>query len=432
MPSPKIVFDNVHGNIRLYPVEKDIIDTAIFQRLRRISHLALAEFVFPGATHSRFAHSLGTLYTISEMLTSLKENNSEELIFPESDIQVIRLVGLLHDVGHLPFSHVLDGLMEEETGLKHDDLTVKFVKESEIGRILDRYRDLDQDLLINVLEKNFTPTEERKLNYVSLIDGNLDADKLDYLKRDSVNTGVGYGSIDVERILKTISIDDNHSICIMNKGRLALENLCIARYHMFQTVYFHKSVVAFETMLSRLYEQLTNDNTDNIFSFNKVINFNENEFIKYDDCYVWYKILNYSGDSDYIKELSSMLLKHQSIKLVVDDPKLVDPDEIPERRLYLLNYERYQKMITESMPDFDLNWLFIADSRTKFRKSDYAGAPIKVQIEDEGGKRFIDISDLEYSIMHPLKKEFSNFQVYTHPDFEERLRGVLKDMHLID
>ena len=432
MPSSKIVFDNVHGNIHLNPVEVEIIDTAIFQRLRRISHLALAEFVFPGATHNRFAHSLGTLYTISEMLHSLMENKREELNVPEGDVKVIRLVGLLHDIGHLPFSHVFDGLMEDETDNTHEDLTVKLLKESEIGRILDKYGDLDQDLLINILEKKFTPTEERNLNYVTLIDGNLDADKLDYLKRDSLHTGVGYGSIDVERILKTISVDDDHSICVMNKGRLALENLCIARYHMFQTVYFHKSVVAFETMLRRIYERLIEDKTDPIFSFKEVLEFDEHNYIRYNDGYVWSKIMNYSGRDEYIQELSSMLLEHESIKLVVADPQLVEPEETLKRRLALLNYDHYKKMITDIMHDFDINWLFTADSRTKFRKSDYIKTPIKVQMKDEGEIFFIDISDLKYSIMYPLKKEFSNFLVYTRSDFVEGLRKVLREIHLID
>ena len=115
MPSPKIIFDNVHGNIKLTDVEREIIDTNIFQRLRRVSQLALAEYVFPGATHSRFAHSLGTMYTITEMFDSLKENVGHRIEIPDGDRQVISLVGLLHDLGHLPFSHVFEGLMDDET-----------------------------------------------------------------------------------------------------------------------------------------------------------------------------------------------------------------------------------------------------------------------------------------------------------------------------
>ncbi|HEY0088897.1 MAG TPA: HD domain-containing protein, partial [Candidatus Lokiarchaeia archaeon] len=400
MPTHKIIFDNVHGNIRLSQIQREIMDTEIFQRLRRISHLALADYVFPGATHNRFSHSIGTMYIITEMINSLIENK-DGISIPKSDVEVISLVGLLHDVGHLPFSHVFEDIMEIETGKKHEDLTIKIIEESEIGRIVERYPDIDLALLINILKKNFTPTDERTVNYVTLIDGNLDADKLDYLKRDSLHTGVGYGSIDVERILKTISIDDNGLLCIMNKGRLALENLCIARFHMFQTVYLHKSVVAFEKMLNKIYEKMMHDEKDSIMDFKTVLELDESGLIRYNDNYIWHKILNYSGNDSFIKELIKMLLRHESIKLVIDDPKLVEPNENPERKLTLLKYDPYQKLIHEKIPDFDMNWLFTADSRTKFRKSDYYNDPIKVEIEEDGKLKYTDISDLKYSIMNP-------------------------------
>lgn len=433
MPSSKIIYDNVHGNIRFTPIEIQIIDTSIFQRLRRIRHLGLAETVYPGATHSRFAHSIGTLYTISEMLNSLQQlGGHADPLFPEADIPVIRLVGLLHDLGHLPLSHVFEELLEEETGKKHEYLTVKYIQESEIGRILDRFPDVDQELLRNILEKNFTPTADRQVNYVSLIDGNLDADKLDYLKRDSIHTGVGYGSIDVERILRTISVDDKQSLCILQKGQYALENLCIARFHMYQTVYLHKSVIAFETMLKRLYKYLMDDGESFVHPFTEVVEFDEREFIKYNDAYIWHKLYDYSGPDEYIRELIEMFIKHQSVKLVRDDPRLVDPDTRPERKLTKLNYQSHKEKILERFPDFDLKWLFTEDSRSKLRKSDYEESPIKVKISDDEGVRYDDIADLEYSIMNLLKKEFINYQIFTHSDYVDRLREVIREPGFFD
>lgn len=429
--TPKIIFDNVHGNIKLTNIEREIIDTKIFQRLRRISQLALAEFVFPGATHNRFAHSLGTMYTISEMFDSLKENVGDRISIPDEDKQIIRLVGLLHDLGHLPFSHVFEDLLYEETGKTHEDLTLKFIKESKISNILNKNKDMDVDLLYNILEKNFIPNEEHELNYVSLIDGNLDADKLDYLKRDSIHTGVSYGSIDVERILKTISVDDKGLLCILNKGRLALENLCIARYHMFQTVYLHKTVVAFEKMLERLYDKLRYDKKDKIFPFIDVFDMDENKFGKYDDSYVWNKIHNYKGIDQFIIEIKDMLLSHNSIKLVVDDPILIDPKKDPDRALNLIKYEVHQKSICEKFEEFNLDWLFIADSRTKFRKSDYSNDPIQIEFNEENGLKYKDVSELDYSIMNQLQKEFTNLQVFTHQKYKEKLTKTLKELHFI-
>lgn len=430
MPSPKIIFDNVHGNIKLTDLEREIIDTNIFQRLRRVSHLALAEYVFPGATHSRFAHSLGTMYTITEMFDSLVENVKGRIKIPAEDRQVISLVGLLHDIGHLPFSHVFEGLMSDETGLKHEDLTLKLIKESRIGEILQqpKYKDVNDELLYNILEKKFVPDEKHQLNYVSLIDGNLDADKLDYLKRDSINTGVGYGAIEVDRILKTISVDDKGLLCILNKGRLALENLCIARYHMFQTVYMHKTVVAFEGMLSKAYELMMKDKDFEIYTFKEVIKMSPSDYVKYADYYVWDKINNYEGENIVLKELCEMLINHKPVKLVIEDPVLLMPNEERNRKLSMLKFDDQQKLISEKMGDFDSDWLFITDSRTKFRKSDHENDPIQVEFSvDGGGQNYIDVSDIPYSIMIQLQKEYTNMQVFTHEKYCDKLKKVLKE-----
>jgi len=244
----KRVYDEVHGYIELTDIEKRIIDTPTFQRLRFIRQLASAWYVYPGATHTRFSHSLGTLYIMGRLASRLY---SMGYIYHKDDVQLLRLVALLHDVGHTPFSHAIEPFFRERLGLGHEDLTRLMIMVSpDISEALESYG-YDPKEIVAILEG-----KHRETLYNQLISSELDVDRMDYLLRDSLHTGVAYGSIDIHRLLATMVVDGEGNLAVLEKGLGALENFYIARMHMYRNVYYHKTIVGFELVLRRIYEKL--------------------------------------------------------------------------------------------------------------------------------------------------------------------------------
>ncbi len=230
----------IHNYISLNKTEKLLMDSAEFQRLRNIRQLAAAYFVYPGAEHSRFSHSLGTFHVAKEILTFL----SKSLDLKDEEIEMVRIASLLHDVGHGPFSHVFDEVISELKGINHEDVTVWFIRESSLNDILNS-EGFSTKEITSLLEE---PVDPSKKIFSLIVKGRIDADKLDYLVRDSYYTGVDYGRIDIARLassLKPINLDlgvDYDSIH-------ALEEFVIARYEMFKAVYYHRTVRSAELML---------------------------------------------------------------------------------------------------------------------------------------------------------------------------------------
>jgi len=232
--------DPVHGYIYITEAEKEIIDSRPLQRLRRIRQLSGAYFTYPGADHSRFIHSLGAMHLAGLMGDRLKERG----YIDEEDVQAIRIASLLHDVGHGPFSHMYEDVLDKYRGMTHEDITQWLIKESEIKDVLGKYGYSPEEmakLAVGRLE-----TDGKKF-LSQVIASQFDVDIMDYLVRDSYFTGVEYGRIDVSRLIRSIDVIDG--MLAMDVATLyALEAFIIARYEMFKAVYFHRSVRAAEIM----------------------------------------------------------------------------------------------------------------------------------------------------------------------------------------
>ncbi|MFH0896779.1 MAG: HD domain-containing protein, partial [Candidatus Bathyarchaeota archaeon] len=235
--------DPIHGYISMSSVEKDIIDTRPVQRLRRIKQLSGAYFTYPGAEHSRFSHSLGVMH-----LAGILGNHLKELGYiDENDVQKIRIGGLLHDVGHGPFSHMYEEVLNKYRDTTHEDLTQWLIKDSELKDPLEKYGYSIEEMSklavgrSDISGKNF-------LNQV--IASQFNVDIMDYLVRDSHFAGVEYGNIDVIRLINALDVIG--SVLAMDVATLyALEAFVIARYEMFKAVYFHRTVRAAEVMIIR-------------------------------------------------------------------------------------------------------------------------------------------------------------------------------------
>ncbi|MFZ0773520.1 MAG: HD domain-containing protein [Candidatus Sulfotelmatobacter sp.] len=245
----KEVRDPVHGFIYLNETEMKIVNTPVFQRLRYIRQLAFTHMVYPGAEHSRFAHSMGVMEFATRMFdTLLMKDMARKKKWSEAQVkrnrQLLRLAALLHDTGHAPFSHASEDLLH---GVKHEEISRRFILADPIRSQINK---LKKDLGITAQDvASFFSAENIDPDVVLLKEifaGEIDADKLDYLYRDSLFTGVHYGRFDYQRLIQSLClIEDpggagNLVIAIEHGGLHALEAMVLARYFMFTQVYFHK------------------------------------------------------------------------------------------------------------------------------------------------------------------------------------------------
>ncbi len=236
MSDGKIINDPVFGFIKIPGgVLMDIVDHPLMQRLRNIKQVGLASFVFPGAQHTRFQHSLGAYWLMSEAILSLEQKG---IFIFDSEAEAIKAAILMHDIGHGPFSHVLEHTLIE--GISHEDVSMMMMEQvnREMGGCLN--------LALSIFKDQYP---KRFLH--QLISSQLDMDRLDYLCRDSFFTGVHEGNIGSARIIKMLNVVDDRLV-VDSKGIYSIENYLISRRLMYWQVYLHKTTVATEKMLVNL------------------------------------------------------------------------------------------------------------------------------------------------------------------------------------
>ncbi|MFX0106785.1 MAG: HD domain-containing protein [Candidatus Hodarchaeota archaeon] len=237
--------DPIHGFIGLTDLEAKIINSEPYQKLRRIKQLSGAYFVYPTAEHSRFGHCIGAMFVSGMMGQRLLSMMG----LGEDKLHEVRLAGLLHDIGHGPFSHVYEELLIEERGLNHEDVTEWIIKESEIGDLLED-GGISKKRIADLVRGRRKTKSDSVVS--SIAAGQVDADKMDYLIRDSFYCGVNYGLIDIHRLINSLEISDEYLLEFDLAARGALEAFLVARYEMFLNVYYHKTVRSVEIMLVRL------------------------------------------------------------------------------------------------------------------------------------------------------------------------------------
>ena len=266
--------DPVHGFIWLNQWEWDIVNHWVFQRMRRIKQLGLTEMVYPGATHTRFEHSLGVMHIATQMYDAIVEKSKDILINElgynddglRRDRQLVRLSALLHDVGHSPFSHAGEELMptNSETGkkFKHEDYSASAVEHC-MQDVIDNHKENEN---YGIKAQNVAgflsgkTTIGRALVWRILVTSQFDADRADYLLRDSHHIGVAYGRFDLHRFLNTlVLVNDPESgspmLGIEQGGIHAAEALILARYMMFTQVYFHHTRRAYDWHLGNAFKE---------------------------------------------------------------------------------------------------------------------------------------------------------------------------------
>ncbi|MDT7887575.1 MAG: HD domain-containing protein [Desulfurococcales archaeon] len=319
----KKIYDEVHGYIELDELALSIIDLDVFQRLRRIKQLGVTYYVYPGAVHTRLSHSLGVYH----IMRRLSERLMREGYISRDDLPVLWASALLHDIGHLPYSHALETFYTRigDHGFEHEDLSKEIIiSDTEVSEVLSAFG-IDKHEVASIIFGR-----HREPLYNQLMSSDLDVDRMDYLVRDSLHTGVTYGSIDLDRLLETITVDRNGNIAVKDKGLIAAENFYIARLHMYRGVYYHKTSLGYELLLTHIWGELLRIYGDlepfkSIEGLRALIR--NNIFRYFDDYWVnglFYRILGEKGkEGSYVADMIWRFLYRKGYKVCLDHVELI-------------------------------------------------------------------------------------------------------------
>ncbi len=417
-----IIKDPVHGYIEVYKHEKCIIDSPAFQRLRRLKQLPTSHYVYPGAVHTRFNHSLGVMHVsgvFAEHLYSLPDVERSER---ERLVGIARLMGLLHDIGHGPFSHTFEDHVLSKYKTNHEVIGGRIVRESpelvKCFEVIEKELGLSAEAMGRIIEapspevwpltsKVTADVSERSLYYI--IKGPYSADIIDYLLRDSFFTGANYGlGLDWVRLAYSSRLVKD-KLVLEYKAKDVLDHLLIARFFMFKTVYFHKTSRAFDRVAGSLLSK-----ADEILNFGEAVD-NVGKYIELDD------------DS---------VLTHPEVRKL-DEAK------------YLLNRVVPYKMVYESVQPLERGLAFFLSMSKNVVETKLLSDLRKVEESVEEGALFVDTPKLptnpmfeetEVRVMKPdgsvesrpvretavglMPSEIAFFRVYLHKKYVRHLDYV--------
>ena len=298
--------DPIYGYVALTDLEKNVIDTRTVQRLRRLRQLAGAEFVYPGANHTRFEHSIGALHLAGLMAERIADGDLE--------IQMVRFGGLLHDIGHGPFSHIFEHLLAKQNR-NHEDLTTWLVQKTEIADILNQAGISPRAMSHLAVGKQ----KRRSRPYINqIIRSSVDVDKLDYIIRDSFHTGAEYGGVDIFRLIYTIE-PFQENLAVNTTALSTLEAFLIARVLSFRSIYYHRVVRAVQVMLANALELA--DEELGLSSFTE-----PDEFLNMDDFSTWTALKQCKISRPIIEKLErrELLKCAYTVESIVEDHPTID------------------------------------------------------------------------------------------------------------
>ena len=336
----KFIRDSVYGDINLSEFEVKVMDMPQFQRLRRIKQLGLISLIYPGATHTRFEHCLGTMNLGSKL--------AEELELDQDDVELIRISALLHDIGHGPFSHVSEGVLS----FPHEELTRYVVTQTSMRDLLEEKFDVNKIADIINGKGHLGP----------IVSGELDVDRMDYLLRDSHNTGVSYGIIDYERIISNLKLEDGLILDI--KGVQAAEGALVSRYFMYPSVYQHHTTRIVNSMFRRALQKTFDE---------KIID--EHEIYRYDDSDITSMFRN--RENEYVRDIM-FRLDNRIIPKRVKTIRL-DNFKYPEK-MYKIKAEELRKAEAEIAEDYDLDKDYVFINIAEYPRFD----EMKTQVNVDG------------------------------------------------
>ena len=354
----KIICDPVHREIPVSALEQRLIDSPSFQRLRNLKQLGLASLVYPNATHTRFAHSLG-VFCIMGRIIDLLVGKGQLVV---EDKKKMRIAALLHDIGHYPYSHLMEFIDRDKYRpsylAKSSTATTattpqieRYPDHEKIGQLVITKR---QDISSELWKEGIDPeeiasiirSEHKKPAYNRLIHSSLDMDRMDYMVRDSFGTGVPYGRIDLDRLLSNLDVADDGDVVVSSKASTAAEHFFVARYFMYKTVYMHKTTFGFEALLRQTLF-LMRENGD-IYRDGKEIEnlISQAEFLSFHDGYVDGKVQERANSygSDPLTQLCKTLNARKPPQLLFQVAVLREAMQGPNAEYALFCQNRVDKI----------------------------------------------------------------------------------------
>ena len=381
------IYDNVHGFIKVTELENKIIDSLYFQRLRNIRQLGLLDYVFPGALHNRFNHSLGVMYIADKIVTSLQEKDYDIL---NGKRELIRMAALLHDIGHYPLSHLVESVVHKDakSKIKTTDILLEGEECNDLNLDDNEVHTFNYDLhksrnpsgdfanhermasivisktpIYDILIDEFDEDQIRDIEKIIaggysgpeglIIHSELDADRFDYLLRDSKQTGVPYGLFDMCQIIRNLELyePEDNRLVVGEKGRKAVEHYLMSRYFLYSTVIYQKATIGFELMVKKVYQGLM-ERKKLCSYFNLIEIFKDydsaEQYLNYDDSYFfnvikrvhsgkikWDNDSNYEISDDLLLDLIGKILTRTPLKLVREEQKIMDRNNSDNKPFFL-------------------------------------------------------------------------------------------------
>jgi HD superfamily phosphohydrolase len=421
----------------------DLINTPEVQRLKRIRQLGFTYYTFPTGVHDRFSHSLGVSFLAGRMIDSL---NIQDPIILDNSVEgrkveltrdqlrlLVQIAGLLHDIGHGPFSHAF----EKISGTKHEDLTAEIIRTSGTGvnKILSQIsdeliRDNISDWLIDIYKGVFTPSWIKEI-----ISSQLDADRLDYLLRDSYMCGVKYAAFDLEWLLSNLELnrvptmnDPNLLRLSINgeKGIHAVESFIVSRYHMYEQVYYHKTTRGFEKLLQKIFERVNELKSDgksvpsidptfeSFIKDKQIVN-----FLILDDFYMLTLInlwARSSGD-EILKNLCRFLIDREPYKMFkTESNKQLFSKAQYDKIVAILNEKFKYYFFEDDYKDNPYNDTYLL-GRSSPEKAE------QIWLKNKEGK-MVELSTSSPIIKSITNEDFNKYRAYIHREFYSQVKNL--------
>ncbi|MBK8010040.1 MAG: HD domain-containing protein [Deltaproteobacteria bacterium] len=434
--------DPIHGSLHLSRDELALVDHPAFQRLRSIKQLGLADLAFPGATHTRYAHSLGVMHVASRMFESLAKPFRLEDAEYNRLLGTLRLAALFHDIGHPPLSHTSEAFMPPVSALEldrwivgpedrranHEDYTLKILTDSELTRVIeDRFAAIGvtpEDIATLIAGRR--PHGSDRTTFVvegrdfmpllrQCVSSELDADRMDYLLRDSYYAGVPYGRYDIEWLLQNLApVERQAQVCLGLNARASFgfEDFLLSRYHMFMSVYFHHIPIGYEVMLQRFRDESPNA---------LVVPANVEGYLEFDDVFLISLLRRVKSP------WARRIVERRAFRMLIEAKAVEGPTQA-EDRYAPPDIERVQQALTEK-------GIANISHSVKGRLSKYfspgattvPGAPPELSPFIIEGSRAIPVEDYV-----PLYRRYAGAihlrRLYVDPERLAQARSIVKDL----